>query len=358
MDERAHAVLLELLLACGNVTEAREHYRAHKRWLEGRGERPGAVLLQAYAEVNASAFQASPEPAMLHGDAEKPAAQKIQFCTTSDGVRIAYATIGTGPPLLKTANWLNHLEFDWHSEVWRHWLKELSRDHCLVRYDERGNGLSDWEVSELSLPAFVDDMETVVDALGLERCPVLGISQGAAVAAAYAARHPERVSHLILVNGFSRGWRLSGPPIDIDAAEAMIALARAGWGKSHPAFRQVFTSLYFPEASGERMQAFNELQRRSTSPRNAVRLFEAFGTLDATEHLGKVQAPTLVLHCRHDGLVPFAEGLRLAKWIPGARFVPLESRNHLVLEDEPAWDRLWSEIRGFLGSGNTRDPRL
>jgi pimeloyl-ACP methyl ester carboxylesterase/tRNA A-37 threonylcarbamoyl transferase component Bud32 len=275
--------------------------------------------------------------------------QEIRFCTASDGVRIAWASVGEGPPLVKAANWLNHLEFDWQSPIWRHWFAELSRDHRLVRYDERGNGLSDWDVDELSLEAFVTDLETVVDAAGLERFVLLGISQGCAVSVAYAVRHPERVSHLVLFGGYTRGWKTRSTPEDQERRRAMQTLALQGWGQDNPAYRQLFTSIYVPGATGEEMDWFNELQRVSTSPQNAVRLMQTFGAIDVSELLTRVTTPTLVLHSRGDAGVPYVEGRALAAGIPGARFVTLESRNHLVLGHEPAFGRFLEEVRRFLG---------
>ena len=276
--------------------------------------------------------------------------QQIRFCTSSDGVGIAYATIGSGPPLVKAANWLSHLEVDGRSPVWRHWIRELSRHNTLVRYDERGCGLSDWNVEDFSLEAWVRDLEAVVDALELERFPLLGISQGGPIAIAYATRHPERVSHLILYGSYVRGVshrELSDQ--DRDERELLLRLIRVGWGKDHPAFRQVFTSLFIPDGTTEQMQWFNELQRVSATPETAARMCAAFFELDVRALAPQVRAPTLVLHGTGDMRVPFAEGRLVASLIPGARFVPIESRNHLILESEPGWPRFVGEVRSFLG---------
>lgn len=277
--------------------------------------------------------------------------QEIHFCTTPDGVRLAYATVGEGPPLVKAANWLNHLEFDWRSPVWRHLLEEFARDHLLVRYDERGNGLSDWAAEDLSFESFVRDLESVVDAVGLSRFSLLGISQGGAVAIAYAVRHPERVSHLILYGAYALGWAKRGaPPEEIEQRQAQLTLIKLGWGQDNPAFRQLWTTLYMPDATPEQMRWFNDLQRVTTSPENATRLFRELGNIDVLNLLPQVKVPTLVLHCRSEVVVPFEEGRRLAALIPGARFVPLEGRNHLLLESEPAWAKLIEEVRRFLGT--------
>src|SRR3990170_4941794 len=276
--------------------------------------------------------------------------QQIRFCTASDGVRIAYATVGEGPPLVKAANWLSHLEFDWRSPVWRHWLRELSRDHMLVRYDERGCGLSDWDVEDFSFEGWVSDLETVVDTLGLKRFPLVGISQGGPVAVTYAVRHPERVSHLVLYGTYARGW--SGRKLSPEAWEelqATITLMKRGWGRDDPAYRQIFTSGFIPGATLEQMRWFNDLQRVSASADNAVRFMEQFSNIDVVDAFSRLNVPTLVIHARKDGRVPFEEGRRLAAGIEGARFVPLEGQNHVLLEEEPAWPVFLRELRSFLG---------
>ena len=276
--------------------------------------------------------------------------QDIRFCTAPDGVRIAYATVGKGSPLVKAASWLGHLEFDWNSPVWRHWLNEFSRHHTLVRYDERGCGLSDWEVDDFSLEAWVQDLETVVDTLGLERFPLLGLSQGGPVAVAYAVRHPEKVSHLILVGSYARGWlKRTTKQKHFEQADALLELVKHGWGGNNPAFRQVFTTLFMPEATTEQMRWFSELQRVSTSPENAVKFLSAFYTIDVRDLAPQVAVPTLLLHAREDTVTPFEAGRELAAMIPDARLVPLEGKNHILLEGEPAWPRFLAEARTFLG---------
>jgi pimeloyl-ACP methyl ester carboxylesterase/DNA-binding winged helix-turn-helix (wHTH) protein len=275
-------------------------------------------------------------------------AQNVTFCKAVDGVHLAVASSGSGLPVVKAANWLNHLEFDLRSPVWSPLIALLSDRFRLVRYDERGNGLSDWEAADISFEAFVRDLEAVVDGLGLERFALIGISQGAAVSIAYATRHPERVSRLILCGGYARGWRKRGVAIDIAQREALETLVRHGWGRDNPAFRQVFTSLFIPGGTPEQMQWFNDLQRVSTSPENASRFMRTFGDIDVVELLPKVSAPTLVLHSRGDARVPFEEGRSLAQSIPGARFVGLDSDNHLILSHEPAWRRYADEICAFL----------
>jgi eukaryotic-like serine/threonine-protein kinase len=276
--------------------------------------------------------------------------QQIQFCTTHDGTQIAYATVGDGPPIVKSANWLSHLEYDWQSPIWRHLLTEFARDHTFIRYDERGNGLSDWNCPDLSFNAWVDDLESVVAAAKVDRFPLLGISQGGSVAIAYAVRHPEKVSHLILYGAYARGWARRESPEEIEQRQAQLTLVRLGWGKDNPAFRQLWTSLYAPDATPEQAQSFNDLQRVSTSPENAVKLMTEMGNIDVVHLLSQVRVPTLVLHCRDEAGVPFEEGRKLAGSIPGARFVPLEGRNHLLLEGAPSWGNFVKEIRRFIGS--------
>ncbi|HEX6879602.1 MAG TPA: alpha/beta fold hydrolase [Terriglobales bacterium] len=275
--------------------------------------------------------------------------QDISFFTATDGVRIAYSRAGNGPPLLKAANWLNHLDFEWHSPIWAHWVAELTKHHTLIRYDERGNGLSDWNIQDFSFETWVRDFETLVDTVGVERFPVLGISQGGAVAVRYAARHPERVSHLILYGAFARGWKLRRSPEEIERRNALLTLVRLGWGKDNPAFRQLWSTLFMPDASSEQIDWFNELQRVTTSPENAVQLLDEGGKINIVDQLPKVNCPTIVFHSRDDAAVPASEGRMLAARIAGAKFVELPSRNHLVIPPEPAWDIFVRNLSSFLG---------
>jgi DNA-binding winged helix-turn-helix (wHTH) protein/pimeloyl-ACP methyl ester carboxylesterase len=275
--------------------------------------------------------------------------QEIRFCTPADGARIAFALSGTGPPFVKAANWLTNLEFDLVSPVWRHLITDLVPDHQMIRYDERGTGLSDWDVDEFSLDVWVRDLETVVDHLGLARFPLLGISQGGAVAIAYAARHPDRVTHLIIQGAYARGRNHRGPA-GREETEMLIALSRQGWGKTG-AFAQVFSARMIPGGSLEQVRWMTDLQRASTSTENAIRFREAFSDLSVVDLLGQVQTPTLVIHSRGDEASPFEEGRMLAAGIPNARLVPLESNNHLILESEPAWQVYREEVSAFLAHG-------
>lgn len=275
--------------------------------------------------------------------------QRIRFCTAPDGVRIAHATSGTGPPLVKPANWMTHLEYDWESPVWRHWLRALSREHTLIRYDERGNGLSDREVEDLSFEAWVRDLETVVDALGLERFPLLGISQGCAVAITYAVRHPERVTKLVLYGGFAEGVvKRSRTQAQLDETTMVMRGIPLGWGHDNPAFRLFFAARFLPDGTAEQMRWFSDLQRVTTTPEIGSRLLTTASMIDVTELVPQVRAPTLVLHATGDAVASFSQGRKLAAMIPGARFVPLESRNHILLEHEPAWARFVDEVHRFL----------
>ena len=275
--------------------------------------------------------------------------QQIRFCTAADGVRLAYAVHGSGPPIVRAATWLTHLEFDWQSPVWHHWLQELGDGQKLVRYDERGCGLSDREVGDLSVDTWVADLETVVDAAGLDRFALLGVSQGAAIAIVYAARHPERLTHLILYGGYARGRKFRDPEQRLHE-EALISAIRAGWTDPNPTFRRVFSMLFLPNGTAEQMAWYDDLQRRSTSAETAVRLCDARGSIDVVEFAQRVTTRTLVVHAREDRAVPVDEGRLLGALIPDARLVLLESANHILLSDEPAWRSFLSEIRGFLGT--------
>lgn len=277
-----------------------------------------------------------------------PATRAIRYCTASDGCRIAFAEMGEGPVLVKAANWLNHLELDLQSPVWGRLFRSLADGRRFVRYDERGNGLSDWDVGELSFDAFVRDLETVVDGLGLERFDLLGISQGCAVSIEYTARHPERVNRLVLVGGYAAGWRAIGDDDVRAQAEAIITLARTGWGADNPVFRQIFSQMFMPSATPEELAWFNDFQRRTATPENAVRFLQAFADIDVRDRLVDVHAPTLVLHSRGDQRVPLNRGIELAAGIADAMLVTLESDSHLPLAREPATELMIERVGAFL----------
>jgi pimeloyl-ACP methyl ester carboxylesterase len=279
--------------------------------------------------------------------------QKIQFCTARDGVRLAYASVGSGYPLIKSANWLNHLDYEWDSPIWKHWLAELTKHHRLIRYDERGNGLSQWDVPEMSFDLWVQDLETVVEAAGVDRFALLGISQGGAVAMAYAIRHPERVSHLILLGAFSQGLAARGTEEQMAARRALQTLVRMGWGKNNPDFKSMYTKFYFPHASTpEQLDWFNDLQRISASPENAARILTLIDEISVRALLPQVSVPTIVFHADRDRVIPAEEGRILASEIPGARFIPLNTANHVPLAEEPAWGVFLEELGAFLGWQN------
>jgi pimeloyl-ACP methyl ester carboxylesterase/DNA-binding winged helix-turn-helix (wHTH) protein len=313
--------------------------------VRGQGYRLHAAVrrLGLAGESAAPAVPAEPAPS-------RPGqhTQRMHFCSAHDGARLAYAQLGSGPVFVKAANWLSHLELDWGGPVWPHWLERLSRDRCLVRYDARGNGLSDWSPPSIRWQDFVADLGAVFDAAQVARAPVLGISQGASVAVAYAARHPERVSGLVLVGGCARGWRIKGHSTLSERFEALMVLMRQGWGGPHPTFRQLFTSSFFPRGSLAESTWFNELQRQTTSPANAAAMLSAIGDVDVRDALSQVKCPTLVVHTRGDLVVPMTDGIELAAGIQGARFVPLDSDNHLLLADDPAWARFDAVLTEFL----------
>ena len=278
----------------------------------------------------------------------KKAAQRIRYVRTSDEVQVAWAEAGTGPLLIKAANWMTHLEYEWESPVWRHWIHFFTDHFRFVRHDERGCGMTDWNVGNLSYEAWLGDLEAVVDAVDpQEPFALLGISQGTATCLAYTVKHPERVSRLILYGGYARGTFRRGDPDKEKLYRALIDLTRLGWGKDNPAFRQVFTSRFIPEGTNEQLGWFNELCRKTTSPENAARLLETRATIDVRELLPQVHVPTLVLHSRDDDVVPITEGHILAAGIPGAQFVELDSKNHILLV-EPAWERFCSEVLSFM----------
>jgi pimeloyl-ACP methyl ester carboxylesterase/DNA-binding CsgD family transcriptional regulator len=275
-------------------------------------------------------------------------------------VRIAYETTGEGPPLVQAPTWLTHLELDWTSAAWRPWLETLSRGRRLVRYDLRGCGLSDGSAAELSLETFVADLEAVADAVGLETFPLIGLCQGGSVAAAFAARRPARVRRLVIHGSYVQGAFVAGNVSSPAAREAAALgeLIESGWGREVPAFREVFACMLMPGAPPQATRALAEMERECAEPETAARLWTAFHRIDVRADAPLVRCPTLVLHARRDSMVPFNEGRRLAALIPGARFVALDGRNHILQPDEPAWGRFWQEAMDFLdgdGNANARD---
>ena len=276
----------------------------------------------------------------------QPGEPEIRVVTTADGVRIACAVAGSGPPLVKAPTWLSHVGMDSDSPVWRHWWAALASEHLFLRFDQRGSGLSDRVVPQLSFASWVSDLEAVVDAFGLERFILFGMSQGGPIAVEYAARHPERVSHLVVVGGYARGWARRGQPTDEHLA--LLTLIERGWATDNPAFRQVFTSQFMPDATADQMRWFNELERVSASPEIALLFQKEVGEIDVTASAAGIRVPTLVFHSRDDARVPAEQGRELAALIPTARLVLLPSNNHILLESEPAWSMFLDEFRKFV----------
>jgi pimeloyl-ACP methyl ester carboxylesterase/DNA-binding CsgD family transcriptional regulator len=294
-----------------------------------------------------------PSAPIAPGSSSEPP-QRIRFCRGADGVRLAYAAHGSGPPLLVVSCWLSHLQHDWQSPVWRHFLDDLGRVTSLIRYDERGFGLSDWDVSDFSLAARVADLEAIVAELGLERLSLLGMSGGAPVAMAFAAAHPERVDRLVLYGGSPLGRHT---PTVTERELAFRAMIRAGWAQEDPLFRRVFTNLFIPDASEEQMGWFDELQRMSTSTDNAVDSRVARQEVNLTDQLAGIRAPTLLLHARGDRATPFHDARLTASLIPNARLVPLESNNHILLAHEPAWSAFMEEVTAFMAPAAASQQR-
>lgn len=303
---------------------------------------PGAVRQDGRAS-----FQAGDQPLPVQ---RRKLGHRVSFTTSFDATRIAFAIAGNGPPLVKVANYMGHVEYDWDSPVWVHWLEELTRSHTLIYYDERGSGLSDWNVEDVSFEAWVRDLEAVVDAAGLRRFPLFAMSQAGAVAVAYAARHPDKVTRLIVHGAYARGWlKRDLTEEQIEEEKLMISLMRVGWGREISAFRQVFAMQLFPNASAEQLRVLEEQMRLSVSPKNAVRLESEMHRIDVRDLAQQITVPTLVLHSREDQAVPFEEGRLLASLISRAQFVALESKNHLLREEEAAWPKFVEAVRGFLG---------
>ncbi len=285
-------------------------------------------------------------PEVYHSDLM---GQPTRFCTSTDGVRIAYTSDGSGPPLVRSAFYLNHLELDWHCDVWKPYLEAFSEHHTLVRYDMRGFGLSDCDDPEQSMDAWVHDLEAVVDEAGLERFALVGMCHGGGIAIEYAARHPDRVTQLMMYGAYARGRaKLAATPQAMEACEMLTRLAELGWGADNDAFRQVWPMLFQPASTIERLRALADLQYKSSTGANAGKLLRATALLDVTASAPKVQCPTLVLHSTRDRAAPFEEGRQLAAMIPGARLVALESDNHVLTEIEPAWQGFLEEFRRFL----------
>jgi len=283
----------------------------------------------------AAASQEFPEP-------------EIRFFTASDGVRIAYTIGGQGPVLIQPPTWLGHIGYEWKNPGRRRWLSEIMTHNTLVRYDQRGSGLSDWNVNDLSFERLLKDFEELIEVIDVDTFAILGRCQGAAIAMAYAAKNPEQVSKLILSGAFANGWPLPTDPV-AEHFDALLALMRSGWGRDNPAFRQLWTSLFRPDATPEEMEWLNEMQRVSASPENAVRIISEFPKIKVFDYLQKISCPALVLHVREDAIVPVEEGKLIASRIPSARFVELPGRSHVVVPEDPGWSAFVKELSAFLG---------
>jgi pimeloyl-ACP methyl ester carboxylesterase/DNA-binding CsgD family transcriptional regulator len=283
--------------------------------------------------------------------------QQIRFCTSGDGVKLAYAISGEGPPLVMPATWLTHLEHQWRSLAWRHWLEAFSREYTLLRYDPRGCGLSDREVADVSFESWIGDFECVVEAAGFERFAFLGTCQGGPLAIEYTARHPGRVSRLILYGTYARGRaRRANLPQQVEKGKLLLEMTRLGWGDENHAFLQAWASQFQPGGTLEHLRSWSEQQRAATSPEMAVRLMEVGWDVDVTQAARRIQCPVLVVHPERDVVSPIEEGRLLAGLIPNCRFVQLDSQNHMLLADEPAWSRLLAEVRGFLAEPEAARP--
>jgi DNA-binding SARP family transcriptional activator/pimeloyl-ACP methyl ester carboxylesterase len=347
-DEGAHVGRIAQLLEVGDAAGARRQFAALERALHDElGIGPSSEALALYERAHRDGVVSNgPARDPRHSDL---AEQTIRFCATPDGVRLAYAVSGAGPPLVKASNWLTHLDYDWASPVWSHWWRGLSAHYTLIRYDERGCGLSDWDVDDFDLDAWVRDLETVVDTLGIEQFPLLGISQGGPIAIRYAARHPERVTRLVLYGTGAQGRRVKArTPEELESLDALVALMRLSWGTDQPLFRTLFTGMFMPEAPIEQWRAFDELQRKTASPQNAARLWEGFQRIDVLEEARSLRLPTLILHARNERNRPYADAAALAAAITGSRLVALEGSNHILQRDEPAFAQFLDDVTRFL----------
>jgi DNA-binding SARP family transcriptional activator/pimeloyl-ACP methyl ester carboxylesterase len=369
LNETAQRCLIELYARHGMRVEALRQYQTLTRLLaEDLGVEPQPETQQLNEMIRSGGARKDHEKRVLgtqpavraQGTTSQARSQiapmqpgnldpDIRFFFSFDNVRIAYGTVGEGPPLVMTATFLRHLQYDWQSPIWQHWLEMLTSEHTLIRYDERACGLSDWNVSDISFEAWVHDLEALVEKLNLDRFRLLALSQAGAVAIAYAVRHPEKVSHLILHGAYARGrFHREDIPGAREEAQTMLSLTKLGWGRDNPAFRQVFSLQLMPDATKEQLAWYDELMRVSMTPENAVRAEAEMYNINVVDLLPEVSVPTLVTHCRYDAAVPFAEGVILASQIPGARFVPLDSNNHLLLPSEPAWKHFVNEIHRFV----------
>jgi class 3 adenylate cyclase/pimeloyl-ACP methyl ester carboxylesterase len=345
------AARLQSLAAPGGVVVSAAVRGAIGSRMAVRSEDLGLQAVKNIAEpVHAFRLFETAVPDAAKPEAGTAATQPIRFCSARDGAQLAWTSQGSGPPLVLVGRWMTHLEFEMEPGSWsRRIFDALSAEHTLIRYDARANGLSDWNVDDISFEAWVSDLESVLDAAGVERCALLGVSQSCAVSIAFAVRHPQRVSHLVCYGGFAKGFNRRSPTQDQkDAQAAMTTLMRIGWGQDNPAFRQLFTTQFIPDSSRAQQDWFNELQRRAASPANAVRYADTVADIDVGDLLPRVTVPTLVMHSRRDARIAFELGRRMAAGIAGARFLPIDSLNHVPLEHEPAFGQFVDETLAFL----------
>ena len=279
-----------------------------------------------------------------------PGFQQVRFCQSTDGTNIAFALTGSGIPLLRTGHWLTHLEHDWQSPIWRPLLDELGQRFEVVRYDQRGNGLSDWDVQDFSFERFGEDLEAVVEAAGLDRFVLYATSQGVPVAVKYATQNPQRVSHLVLHGGYVTGRLARQDKAEIEQGQAILTLIKHGWGLAGSPFLKSFSAMYIPDSTGEQMDSLAELQKLTTNADNALALRKAVDNFDVSELLARVNVKTLVMHARNDGVHPLEQGRLLASGISGSEFVMLESANHALLPQERAWPRFFLELDRFVNT--------
>jgi DNA-binding winged helix-turn-helix (wHTH) protein/alpha-beta hydrolase superfamily lysophospholipase len=278
----------------------------------------------------------------------QPVSQAVTYSKTNDGFNLAVASAGSGPSLVRAAHWATSADYDWDDPLTGPLLHHLANRFRVIRYDGRGIGLSDRDVPEITFPTMLDDLEAVINSTRVERFALLGISGGAATSIAYAVKHPERVSKLVLFGGYARGRNKRGSPQDVEEAKAFLTMLRSGWGNEHSVFMRAFSSFFIPGAPPELIKSFIEFQRVSTTGENAIKLRMAVDDIDVFDQLGKVSVPTIVFHCTRDNLVPFNQGQQLAAGIPNSKFVRLISANHALLSDEPAWTTFISELDAFL----------
>ena len=288
------------------------------------------------------------EAAAQTPDPERSDTQSIRFTRSSHGARIAFSKSGNGPPLVRVAHWLSHLELDWKSPVWRPLIETLDRKNTLYRYDQRGTGLSSRDLVDADIDAFADDLMAVADANNLDRFPIFAASQAVPVAIRFAQRYPERVSGLVLYGGYVKGRSLrEAAQGDVDE-ETVIGLIRAGWGKADSPFVNAFSTLFLPDATPAQLASFVKMQTETISPENAARLRQIIDRFDVSKVLASIRTPTLVIHAISDAIQPVEQGRLLASEIEGARYVSLESRNHIPLPQEETWTMMMQEIQMFL----------